>query len=150
VSVTTDDLALLERLAYRIRQDGHGMTPWDRHGTHVVFARELVGMHLPTALEIVTRNAADPEAKTPASITRKYLPTPVDPPKRGNHPPKKGDECPSHPGQWADSCGGCHADELARVYDGEASNAKPTPGWTAGNAETGAQACRAAIAEARS
>lgn len=31
--------------------------------------------------------------------------------KRGN--PKKGEECPTHAGQWADACGGCAADRKA-------------------------------------
>ena len=31
--------------------------------------------------------------------------------KRGN--PKKGDECPTHAGQWADACAGCAADRKA-------------------------------------
>lgn len=114
MSVTDLDVSALVHLAYRIREDTHGLKPWDRQGTHVIFTRELKGMHLPTAVEIVIRHASDPEAKTPAAITRPFLP--AAPPAhrlRKSGPPRKHEECPTHAGQYADNCGGCNADALA-------------------------------------
>lgn len=74
MAVTDLDISALEHLAYRIRQDTHGLVPWDRHGTHVIFKRELLGKHLPSAIETVIAHASDPEAKTPAAITRAFTP----------------------------------------------------------------------------
>lgn len=113
MSATDADVRALEHLAARIRQDTHGCAPWDRQGIHVIFQRELVGMHLLTALEIVVGHASDPDAKTPAAISRPFTPKP---PARGSRggPSKKTDECPEHPGQPKQPyCGGHRADELA-------------------------------------
>lgn len=74
MAVTDLDVSALEHLAYRIREDTHGIKPWDRQGTHVIFVRELKGKHLLTAIETVVAHASDPEAKTPAAITRPFLP----------------------------------------------------------------------------
>lgn len=143
--VNDRDLSALEHLAYRIREETYGCKPWDRQGTHVVFARELKGKHLATAIELVTTHAVDPEAKTPAAITRPFTPAPAATP-RHTHPPKRRDECPNHPGQYATSCGGCAADRLAGPGYDEAEPA-PTPPrtLTAGDPTTGAAACRAAL-----
>lgn len=74
MAVTEQDISALQHLAYRIREDTHGLVPWDRQGTHVIFKRELLGKHLLTAIETVVAHASDPEAKTPAAITRPFLP----------------------------------------------------------------------------
>lgn len=74
MAVNDRDVSALEHLAYRIREDTYGLKPWDRQGTHVIFARELTGRHLLTAIETVVAHASDPEAKTPAAITRPFLP----------------------------------------------------------------------------
>lgn len=117
MSATTQDVSALEHLAYRIREDTHGCKVWDRQGIHVIFQRELVGMHLMTAIEIVVGHAQDLEAKTPAAITRSFTPRSADRPKRGG-PSKKTDECPEHPGQpRVPFCGGHRADELAARYE---------------------------------
>jgi len=55
-------------------------------------------------------------------------------------PPKKTDECPHHPGQWATSCGGCRADQLA------GDEHPPTRRDTSTvDHQAHAQACRTAI-----
>lgn len=35
----------------------------------------------------------------------------------GRRPPKRHEECRTHPGQYADHCGGCNADRLAEPAD---------------------------------
>lgn len=60
-------------------------------------------------------------------------------------PPKRGEECKHHVGEWADNCRGCRADVLAApAYGHDAPAPKPTRG-PAGDAKTGADLCRAAM-----
>lgn len=109
MSTTAADIGLLVDLAYRIREDTPGCKPWDRQGTHVIFTRELRNMHLLTALEIVTRHAADPEAKTPAAITRKFLPA-------ATKPSATTEKCPEHFGQPPPPFCAIHAQEPVTAY----------------------------------
>lgn len=74
MSATDQDVRALEHLAHRLREDTTGCGKWDAHGTHVVFARELKGMTLAIAMELVVAHATDPDAKTPAAITRPFKP----------------------------------------------------------------------------
>lgn len=58
---------------------------------------------------------------------------------RGNFPPKAHEQCPRHPGQWADNCGPCLA---PKPWDGADM---PAPRAQPGDTEAGAQACRALL-----
>lgn len=60
-----------------------------------------------------------------------------------NHPPKAGQDCPHHPGQWADRCGGCLADQ--RAADGTDT---PPRAWEPAEGNAAALA-RAAYAQSR-
>ncbi|HET7386912.1 MAG TPA: hypothetical protein VFJ19_09655 [Nocardioidaceae bacterium] len=116
---TTDqDARALTYLVKRLREETYGANRWDETGIHAVIAK-LVGRNLPSVVEQVTRHASDAEAKTPGAINRPFVP---DAPKAGpNYPPKRGEDCPRHPGQWKDACRGCAADKLA----GEQAPAEP-------------------------
>ncbi|HET7407347.1 MAG TPA: hypothetical protein VFJ21_09485 [Mycobacteriales bacterium] len=139
---TTDqDARALTYLAKRLREETYGACRWDEAGIYAVIAK-LIGRNLPTVVEQVTRHASDPEAKTPGAINRPFLP---DAPKAGPlYPPKRGEDCPRHPGQWATSCGGCEADTRA-----DDEPATPPRAWDAGDPRTGIAACRAALAGAK-
>lgn len=117
MAVTDRDLAALIYLAGRLREDTYGAGPWDAHGTEVVFVRELKGKNLQIALEEILAHACDPDAKTPAAITRPFKPDPVARAPRRGLAPRKSEECTLHPGQFADNCGGCKADALADDSD---------------------------------
>lgn len=111
--MTDHDAQAIAYLAGRLRQETYGAAAWDQAGIYAK-VKELVGQNLELSLERILRHAADPEAKTPGAIHRPFLPpAPSEKPhgKRGN--PTKADECPGHPGQWADNCGGCAADSAA-------------------------------------
>lgn len=134
--VNDRDLGALVYLAGRLREDTHGAGTWDTHGTEVVFARELRGTNLRIALEEIIAHASDPHAKTPAAINRGFKPAPASPAARRVYPPKKTDECARHPGQWADNCGGCKADQAA-------GDLTPEPGDVSGvDHKAHASACR--------
>lgn len=120
---TDQDVRALEHLARRLREDTYGCKPWDAEGTHVVFARELLGKNLAYAIELVLHHACDPNAKTPAAITRKFTPDLPAPPTPG--PPKATESCPRHPGSPAANCGGCNADRLAGDASPAPSRGRP-------------------------
>ena len=102
------DARALTYLACRIRKETKGAREWDEAGTHAVIA-ELVGHNLAMTVERVTRHAADPEAKTPGAIRRPFVP---DAPKSETRfPAKAGDDCRTHPGEHADNCRSCAADQ---------------------------------------
>lgn len=127
MAVNDRDLGAFEYLAERIREDTPGCAIWDRQGTHVVFARELKGKHLVTALEMILAHAVDPNAKTPAAITRKFTP---DVPKPSQHarPLRRDNTCLDCGRHLEDCvCGG-----RTRVYK-------------RGDATTGAEAVRAGL-----
>jgi hypothetical protein len=144
--LTDRDAQALTYLAMRLRQETHGAGPWDEHGTHAVVAK-LVGRNLAVSVEQVTRHAADPEAKTPGAIMRPFTPAAPTEHRDRPLPPKRGQDCPHHPGQHATNCGGCRADQLAGPgYDDERA-AVPPRSWDPGDPATGAAACRAAMRE---
>lgn len=60
-------------------------------------------------------------------------------------PPKRGQDCPHHPGQWADRCGGCVADRNGVGYDEDAPAPIPPRTWDAASDTTRTTA----IAQAR-
>lgn len=137
---TDQDARALTHLAVRLRAETHGCARWDAEGTYVVIKAELVGKSLPYAVEAVLCHATDPEARTPGAIKRRFTPPrPSTEPQR-MHPPRRGQDCPHHPGQWATSCGGCAADRAAA--DGPET---PPRAWEPGDAAAGAAAVRAQI-----
>lgn len=120
--VTAADIPQFVSLADRLRTETYGCKVWDKQGTDVIFARELVGMNFRTALELVLAHACDPTAKTPAAITRPFRPEPVV--TKLPLAPKKDQECPKHPGWYADHCGACHTERLhAEPETGERTDA---------------------------
>jgi hypothetical protein len=140
MSINDRDLSALEHLAYRIREDTPGCKTWDREGCHVVFARELKGKHLLTALEIVTRHAADPEAKTPGSITRKFLP-------ETTKPAATTEKCPDHIGQPPPPFCAIHAQEPVKAYYDEPVERVPQDTARELARQAASEAARAAAAK---
>lgn len=123
MAVNEQDLAAFEHLAYRIREDTHGLKPWDRIGTHRVFKEVLKDMHLMTAINLVVAHASDPDAKTPGSIKRPFTPKPV-----GTEKPDM-EKCVDHPDEPAQPFCRIHKTEYARSY-GELDDEErlaPTP-----------------------
>ena len=59
--------------------------------------------------------ACDSTTKTPARVLEAGPWWHAVMPEGGivRHPPKRGDDCPGHPGEWPDSCRGCASDRLA-------------------------------------
>lgn len=142
--VTERDIPWLVYGAQRLREETYGCKIWDKQGTDVIFARELVGMNFQTAVELVVAHSVDPDAKTPAAIKRPFKPDTSAARKRSG-PPKRAEECPHHPGQYADNCGGCHADELADDDPDAESPAEDLAKQALPNALTGPAAVRAAL-----
>ncbi|HET7326967.1 MAG TPA: hypothetical protein VFJ14_06725 [Nocardioidaceae bacterium] len=125
---TTRDAQALTYLAKRLREETHGACRWDDAGIWATVSK-LEGRQLADTIERVCRHAADPEAKTPGAINRPFVPEarrqPVQPPKRGQ-------DCPHHPGQWAENCGGCAADRQGQGgYDDEPTASPPRTWETA-------------------
>lgn len=113
------DARALTYLARRLRDETHGCRQWDEAGVFAKLA-ELKGQNLALTIERVLCHATDPEAKTPGSINRPFLPPkPSERPKDRAHPPRKAEECRSHPGHYATNCGGCRADKLAMPDENE-------------------------------
>lgn len=142
--MTDQDARALTYIARRLRTETHGCREWDDAGTYAVVA-ELIGQNLALAVERITRHASDPEAKTPGAIRRPFVPD--APAGERYHPPKRGEDCPRHPGQWASNCGGCRADALAATYDDEhPATPEPRPRPASPDTKTAAMAAaRAAL-----
>jgi hypothetical protein len=90
------------------------------------------------------RLAMTPEAKTPGALSvangahwRERLAAPEP-----RNPPRRGEDCRNHPGEWPESCRGCASDRLA----GTETHANPRR--TAVDTEA-LTAARAALAETR-
>ncbi|MGH9088816.1 MAG: hypothetical protein ACRDYZ_12035 [Acidimicrobiales bacterium] len=133
---TAQDARALAYLVKRLRDETQGANSWNDAGIWAIVSK-LVGRNLAITVEQVTRHAADPEAKTPGAINRPFLPKQPSERRDRYVPPKRGEDCIRHPGQWAGSCGGCAADLAA----GEATWLRPK----AGDADVGITACRAAL-----
>lgn len=103
MTVNDRDVSALAYLATRIREETTGCGEWNPHGTQVVFGQHLPGKHLVTAIELVLTHGQDPAAKTPAAVTRPFVPTELGAPIRPH--------CDKHPSQYADSCGQCEAED---------------------------------------
>lgn len=117
MAVTKRDIPWLVYGAQRLREETYGCKTWDKQGTDVIFARELVGMNFQHAVELVVAHAVDPDAKTPASIKRPFKPDTTTARKRSG-PPKKAEECPHHAGQFPPPhCGPCATEAVPAYYD---------------------------------
>lgn len=127
MAVTENDIAWFVHLARRLREDTYGTKVWDDHGTQIIFARELVGMHFATAVELVLAHAQDKDAKTPKSITRNFKPEPGEPIEARRLRTKENtcDGC----GHWRGSCI-CHLDDLPNYNTGV-----ELPAWEPGDPE---------------
>lgn len=134
MTTNEQDARALAYLAARIRNETYGANKWDEPGIWVE-CKALIGQHLITAIERVTRHAADPDAKTPGAIRRPFLPqTTAHTPKQ--HPPKRDAECEHHPGQWATSCGGCASDRATSTpAPTHRQPTDPPAAWHAARAE---------------
>ncbi len=108
--VTARDAQALTYLAQRLRDDTPGCGKWDENGTNAVISR-LLGQNLALTVERVVRHACDATARTPGAIDRPFLPDLPAPGPR--HPASVGQDCPAHPGEYADACRSCAADRLA-------------------------------------
>ncbi len=116
------ELRAIAFLAMRVRRSTYGAGPWDEAGL-MTNLRKIADRNLHMTVEHVLRHAADPKAKSPGVIVGHWTPeAPKDEPKRVG-PPKRDQECPHHPGQYADNCGGCQADQ--RADDEHASPPRP-------------------------
>lgn len=138
MTTTEQDARALTYLARRIRQETYGAREWDEAGIWAEI-KTLIGQNLPLTIERVTRHAADPDAKTPGAIRRPFVPE--APTRERPRPPKRHEECPTHPGHHATGCSGCAADRLA----GDATEAPNVRR----NATSKANEARAALAAAR-
>ena len=120
------DARALTYLAKRLRDETHGANHWDEAGiwAHV---SKLIGRNLAVTIEQVTRHAADPTAKTPGAIGRPFLPEPVA--RRTDLPPRRDDECRTHPGEWADTCRACASETKGGEAYGH-DDTQPATGWT--------------------
>lgn len=139
------DVQALTYLALRVRAETHGAGPWDEHGTAANIAK-LKGRNLALTAESIVRHAADPKAKSPGVLLGAYTPAalPADTGKRGN--PKAGQDCPRHPGYWADTCASSGLCAAPAPYD----DAPPPPAaWQPGDTAAGAKAARDAIHAAK-
>lgn len=115
MTVSKGDAQALTWLARRLREDTHGCGPWDPAGTYAVIA-ELVGQNLAETVHRVIGHALDPEARTPGSIRRPFVP------KRDSEggrrtPAKAGEDCKRHPGEYVGSCRACRVDGLNSEHD---------------------------------
>ena len=129
MTATDRDIHALAHIAVRLRQDTTGCGPWDLDGTTKVFLASLKGKHLATATELVLTHAQDPEARTPAAVTRPFTPTAIGTPVEPR--------CLKHPSQYAATCGQCEAED--RYAHGASDQARAH----------GVAACKAAIDASR-
>lgn len=84
------DLQALHYLAKRLRTETMGAGEWHDAGLWAELARHE-GHQLAQVIERVTRHAADPEARTPAAMSRPFVPGPPQP--EVARPPKAGTHC---------------------------------------------------------
>ena len=89
----------------------HGAPKWDEPGTKKAITDHCRSWDFATATEHVLAHARDPKARTPFAI--KGNPPHTEPVRGARFPAKPGVDCPTHPGEWADTCRACAADRLA-------------------------------------
>lgn len=96
----------------------HLRPEWDLPGC-VAAVRTVARRHPGDVAMAAVRLAMTPEAKTPAVLgvldgphwREKVAPT------AHRQPPRKHEQCRQHAGEWAESCRGCAADQLAPVVE---------------------------------
>jgi len=139
MSIDEQQIRALAFLAARVRP--RGAKPWDEAGI-AANVRKVAHVQLAEVVMATIRAAANDKADSPGVIPNlggehwreKVAPT------TAKRPPRISEECHYHPGQFADNCGGCHADELA-------GDEKPPARTNRADPTTGAAACRAALKE---
>ncbi|WP_310962131.1 hypothetical protein [Nocardioides terrisoli] len=144
--VTKDQARILTSLIVASRP--HGAPRWDEPGIMAALAK-VADRSLPEVVIASIRAACDASARNPGVIAAPGKAwdsdtVPIEAKSRP-HPPKRGQDCPRHPGQFADRCGGCRADQLAGPDDDEDTPDSPPPSWQPGDTKAGAAMCRAAI-----
>lgn len=114
MSVTDDQARAITYLAAACRPKG--APRWDERG---IFQNvmKIADRSLPMVIEHVIRHATDAKARTPGVIAGSF--TPPAPPPETSRNPRRGEDCPTHPGQWLANCAGCAADKRAATYDDE-------------------------------
>lgn len=93
----------------------HHLRPeWDTPGCIAVIGKLRDRSPLDVAMAAI-RLCATPGVNTPGALAtvdgphwRERITAPTV-----RFPPKRGDDCPKHPGQWPASCSGCASDRLA-------------------------------------
>jgi hypothetical protein len=116
VTVSKGDAQALTWIARRLREDTHGCGPWDAAGTYAIIA-ELVGQNLAETVHRVIGHALDPEARTPGSIRRPFVPKRDEPTGGRVKPAKAGEDCKRHPGEYVGSCRACLVDVISTEHD---------------------------------
>lgn len=112
------DARALTYLARRLRHETPGAGDWDEPGIYAVVS-SLIGQHLGTSIERVTRHAGDPAAKTPGAIRRPFVPDPQRATPSGVRP--------------AEACHNCGRTLTASCCDrpqARPTRTPPTPAWT--------------------
>lgn len=115
MTVSKGDVQALTWLARRLREDTDGCGQWDAAGTYAVIA-EHIGQNLAETAHRVIGHALDPEARTPGSIRRPFVPKRADEPGR-RQPAKAGEDCRRHPGEYVGSCRACNVEHLGTEHD---------------------------------
>lgn len=132
----------IERIANAI----HALRPdWPAASIHSLISDRMAGHTRRDAAVALAWVACESETKTPARVLEAgpwWQAANVEAPARsGWKPPRKEEQCSTHPGQWAVNCGGCVADKRAIDDQLEARNIIA--------AEDAIAQARAAIAEAK-
>ena len=64
--------------------------------------------------------ASEAESKTPARVIEAgpwWQAVAIESRSVVRYPPKRGEDCPAHPGEWPESCRGCASERLAPVHE---------------------------------
>jgi hypothetical protein len=109
LAVTPDQIRWLTWGAIQHRPSG--APRWDEPGTHKAITDHCGTWGLEIATDHVLAHARDPKARTPFAI--KGNKPNVDIPHAPRFPPRTGEECRYHRGEYANACRACRADELA-------------------------------------
>ncbi len=115
-----------------------GAPKWDELGTIKAITDHCGSWGIEIATEHVLAHARDRDARTPAAITRSFVPDTT--PKRSTRFPARAgvDECRIHPGEHAGACRACAADSLAgdRPEPRPQVGSEPTEAYLAARAAT--------------
>lgn len=117
MTLSKGDAQALTWIARRLREDTHGCGPWDPAGTYAVIVDELLGHNLAESVHRVIGHALDPEARTPGSIKRPFVPKRDEPTTGRVKPAKAGEDCKRHPGEYVGACRACNVEHLNAEHD---------------------------------